>query len=117
MPKVTQVRHATARIVSRIRGEPVIIVEDSADESQSRIAELEQELAEAKSENEKLRVIEQKSQFLLDQIDCLVSESDGVSGLHGNGDLADWEWLKSTSWLGDVETLRDAIDSASRSGE
>lgn len=33
------------------------------------------------------------------EIEELMSESDGVYGLHRNGDPADWEWLQDNGWL------------------
>jgi hypothetical protein len=36
---------------------------------------------------------------LVAELDDLIAQSDGVSGLHLNGTLADWEWLKSNGWL------------------
>lgn len=32
----------------------------------------------------------------------LISESDGVNGLHLNGDLADWNWLIEEGWIGSI---------------
>lgn len=38
--------------------------------------------------------IENAAQGLIDDIDCLMSESEGVAGLHLNGDLAPWNELE-----------------------
>jgi len=32
-------------------------------------------------------------------LEALIDESDGVAGLHRNGDIAEWEWLKENGWL------------------
>ena len=29
----------------------------------------------------------------------LMADSEGVTGLHRNGDIADWEWLVDNGWL------------------
>ena len=33
------------------------------------------------------------------RINRLIEESDGVIGLHLNGDIADWDWLIDNDWL------------------
>jgi hypothetical protein len=33
------------------------------------------------------------------QILDLINESDGVSGLHKNGEIATWEWLQENGWF------------------
>ena len=33
------------------------------------------------------------------QLVNLIADSDGVAGLHLNGDLADWTWLIENEWL------------------
>jgi hypothetical protein len=33
------------------------------------------------------------------QLNILMEESEGVAGLHRNGEIADWEWLKDNGWL------------------
>ena len=50
---------------------------------------LEQQLAEAQKRGNAFR------QQLLD----LMSESTGVTDLHRNGDVAEWEWLIDNGWL------------------
>lgn len=48
------------------------------------------------------------------EVDALMADSEGVAGLHKNGDLAPWHELKADGqypWLGSVETLREALAS------
>lgn len=33
----------------------------------------------------------------------LMDHSQGVSGLHLNGDIATWNWLRSNSWLYEID--------------
>ena len=37
----------------------------------------------------------------------LMADSEGVAGLHKNGDLADWEWLIDNGWLSWMEPIDD----------
>lgn len=46
---------------------------------------------------------------VLDEIDALAAESNGVLGLHLNGDLATWDWLYE-EWLAGLAPLRSALD-------
>jgi len=50
---------------------------------EARVKELEAKLAAAR-------------QSILD----LMADSEGVAGLHLNGDIADWDWLIENEWLG-----------------
>lgn len=34
-----------------------------------------------------------------EKLRALMEESDGVAGLHDNGDIADWDWLKDNEWI------------------
>ena len=58
-----------------------------------------------------LAELRQAARFLVDDIDSLISESEGVAGLHLNGDLADWGELvpggrfERLSALDDVRAL------------
>ncbi len=36
---------------------------------------------------------------VFNKLDTLIAESDGVAGLHRNGDIADWQWLQDNGWL------------------
>jgi hypothetical protein len=36
---------------------------------------------------------------LREQIEALIAESEGVTGLHLNGDIALWDWLIDNEWL------------------
>ena len=38
-------------------------------------------------------------QMKMTQIRYLMRESEGVAGLHRNGDIATWEWLRDNGWL------------------
>ena len=42
---------------------------------------------------------QKKYDALVHQLECLIAESDGVVGLHRNGEIADWEWLIDNDWL------------------
>ena len=45
-------------------------------------------------------------------VDALADESDGVAGLHLNGDMAPWPELRrggAFSWLKDVDVCADAL--------
>lgn len=50
---------------------------------------------------------------VLEDLDALIAESQGVAGLHKNGDLAPWSELvaggKYSGWLGSLEDLRKAL--------
>jgi hypothetical protein len=51
---------------------------------------------------------------LCQDLDALISDSDGVYGLHRNGDVAPWASLlvggEFEEWLGSYEDLREALD-------
>ena len=58
--------------------------------------------------------IENAAQGLIDDIDCLMAESEGVAGLHLNGDLAPWGELEPGGRferLTHLDLLRDALAS------
>ena len=40
---------------------------------------------------------------LKESVEGLMRQSDGVAGLHKNGDMADWQWLVDNDWLEGVE--------------
>ena len=46
-----------------------------------------------------LEKAEKAYEKLIAQIEDLIDSSDGVAGLHRNGELADWEWLRDNGWL------------------
>jgi len=46
---------------------------------------------------------------LLKAIRDLVAESDGVAGLHLNGDIATWDELLHSPWLGDAMDKAEAV--------
>jgi hypothetical protein len=57
---------------------------------------------------------------LVDELDGLVSESDGVSGLHLNGDLAPWDELLPGGrfeCLSSLDELREALASTQQQGQ
>jgi hypothetical protein len=43
---------------------------------------------------------------LVRDLDALISDSHGVAGLHLNGDLATWDWLTESEWLGSLAKAR-----------
>ena len=43
----------------------------------------------------------------LQDVDGLMSESEGVAGLHLNGDIAHWSELENDSWLYDFTIARN----------
>ena len=59
--------------------------------------------------------LEEAARKLLHDIDDLVAHSDGVFGLHQNGDNSPWDELleggRFEGWLGSVEELRRALSS------
>lgn len=55
----------------------------------------------------KLKAAEEKIERLVEEFTCLQESSEGVAGLHLNGDLADWEWLLNNNWL---EQMRLCIE-------
>ncbi len=62
--------------------------------------------------------IEKAAQGLIDDIDCLMSESEGVAGLHLNGDLAPWGELEPGGRferLTHLDLLRDALAAGAQS--
>lgn len=68
------------------------------------------------TKNELINVIERKNLLIQQQeaaIDCvteLINNSNGVAGLHLNGDLAEWDELLlggvHEEWLGDFDVVR-----------
>jgi len=46
-----------------------------------------------------LEAAEAERDALRQQILDLMAESEGVAGLHLNGDLAEWDWLIDHGWL------------------
>ena len=61
----------------------------------------------------RVKVLEDASAHVLHDIDDLVANSEGVTGLHRNGDVAEWsdilEGGSFEAWLRSVETLRAAL--------
>ena len=53
--------------------------------------------------------------LLLDDLDALIDNSEGVAGLHLNGDIASWESLREggrfESWLMRMDEARAFLDS------
>lgn len=56
-----------------------------SEEQQKKIDRLELEL--------------QKHKFAIAEVSDLITNSQGVTGLHLNGDVATWEWLLANGWL------------------
>ena len=46
-----------------------------------------------------LEAVEAELDAMRQQLYDLMSESQGVAGLHLNGDLAEWDWLIENEWL------------------
>jgi hypothetical protein len=44
-----------------------------------------------------------ENDLVVRQLKDLIAESDGVAGLHLNGDIADWDWLIENGWLSSLE--------------
>ncbi len=40
-----------------------------------------------------------KEAVLVEDFEALMAESDGVAGLHQNGEVATWKWLQENGWL------------------
>jgi hypothetical protein len=47
---------------------------------------------------------------VIEEFTDLISHSDGVVGLHLNGDVADWGWLQGSSWLINYATMSKTED-------
>ena len=78
----------------------------------------------AKDEIERLRALNERlvdaaAQFA-DDLDALVGESEGIAGLHLNGDVAPWDEVlpggRYETWLGSLDEL-DAAIRAVREGQ
>lgn len=65
------------------------------------------------SRSDKIDRLIDAASIVLHDIDALVSNSEGVAGLHMNGEVADWQSLMAGgsfgSWLESVEDLRAAL--------
>lgn len=57
---------------------------------------------------ERLELRVQQLESIIDEFADLVNNSDGVYGLHLNGDLATWKELMDNNWL---KYLQDELDS------
>ena len=70
------------------------------------------------AEREALRSVAHDSRALLRAIDDLIRHSEGVYGLHRNGDNAPWEELieggRYGDWLEDHEALRRSLAALDR---
>lgn len=62
-----------------------------SDEQQKKIESLELEI--------------QKYKFAIEEINDLIQNSQGVAGLHLNGDVATWGWLFGNGWLEQIADL------------
>lgn len=51
------------------------------------------------------RLTKQNSQMwlIINEFLELMDNSKGVSGLHLNGDIATWNWLRSNGWLSELD--------------
>lgn len=50
---------------------------------------------------------------IVHDLDELIGHSDGVAGLHGNGDVAPWDDLTDgpySAWLGSIHVARAAVE-------
>jgi hypothetical protein len=75
--------------------------------AETEVRRLSAEVANLREERDGLRNALRR--LVLD-LDDLMSESHGVSGLHRNGDVADWEWLCGDgAWLETLEPARAAL--------
>ena len=73
--------------------------------------QLRDERDAARAELEKAR---EASGALVDEIDDLMHESDGVAGLHLNGDVADWSELVPGGRFERLSSLEDVRDLAAK---
>jgi predicted Rdx family selenoprotein len=80
------------------------------------IKRLEQAEAEILRARQIASELLEAAEAVLSDIDALIAESEGVYGLHGNGDLAPWDELTEggpyEEWLISLETLHAAIAKA-----
>jgi hypothetical protein len=62
----------------------------------------------------RMKMLEEASEHVLHDIDDLVANSQGVAGLHQNGDVAEWDTILAGgsfgAWLASVEGLRAALN-------
>lgn len=49
--------------------------------------------------------LEEQKKEILSEVYDLMNESDGVAGLHLNGEVATWDWLLDHGWLPTVAKL------------
>lgn len=49
--------------------------------------------------------LEEQRKEILSEVYDLMNESDGVAGLHLNGEVATWDWLLDHGWLPTVAKL------------
>ena len=61
----------------------------------------------------KLEKLEKHANALVDDLHCLINESDGVAGLHLNGNIANWDELTKGGacewWLSSLDELQDLL--------
>lgn len=69
--------------------------------------------ARAEAAEKRVRELEEALKALVGAVDDLISESEGVCGLHPSGDPAPWSELTAggrfQEWLFDLETARAAL--------
>ena len=66
------------------------------------LSENENLITELESKNKEI----ERYEVVVGQFNDLMGESEGVAGLHLNGDIADWDWLQN-EWLSELSNLRN----------
>ena len=68
-------------------------------ESVKAVQAMDALFAPLEAAEERARQAEAERDAIRQQLYDLMSESQGVAGLHLNGDLAEWDWLIENEWL------------------
>uniref|UniRef100_A0A6H2A473 Uncharacterized protein n=1 Tax=viral metagenome TaxID=1070528 RepID=A0A6H2A473_9ZZZZ len=95
--------------------------EDCIEVLKERLEEHQTENAALDAENARLRAVAEAAEGLVSSLNDLFISSEGVVGLHLNGDVAIWDELLEninySVWLGDPLTaLRKAMEGLSKQG-
>jgi len=64
-----------------------------------RLSGVSREYEQQQKETERYKAV-------VEQFTNLMNESEGVAGLHLNGDIADWDWLQD-EWLSELYNLKE----------
>jgi hypothetical protein len=106
---MTTTRAVVDALRRRLTDEEIVLSDGYRRETEAVLAHIDA----VEAERDRYR---QRMQTLVDDVDALISDSDGVAGLHRNGDLAPWSELTAggrfETWLGSLEEARQALEEA-----